>query len=220
MDHLQRFRKEAGEGNYELSLTHFAKCEKEITEMEKAQRNSIIEGYSWKQIKIELRKEAHIVKQIIQELKFFENTNFFGDCASDEEKEHTRIKNKSKHLKLKRHRKNHTLNNNQNSNISKKNSNKKHNYIYSNNNGSSDGKNKKRTLHKQNNSEKKVPANAINSDKSSNIYQPPSHMDMNLVQTIENSIIPVHTLYFFVFIYEQITISCIIYFIEHWSKMV
>lgn len=78
MQFLEEFRELASKGKYELALQSFKEFSDEIGEMEKDKKTSMIEGYSWKQIKNELQKETHLVNEILNELNFFSNAQSFG----------------------------------------------------------------------------------------------------------------------------------------------
>merc|ERR1712204_71229 len=71
-------------GEYASALQSFKEFNDEIGAMEKDKQTAMIEGYSWKQIKSELQKEAHLVKQIMHELDFFSCAQSFGPQISEE----------------------------------------------------------------------------------------------------------------------------------------
>ena len=84
MQFLEEFRALASKGKYEMALQSFKEFSDEIGEMEKDNKTAMIEGYSWKQIKSELQKEAHLVNEILNELNFFSNAPSFGPQHNDE----------------------------------------------------------------------------------------------------------------------------------------
>eukprot|EP00484_Ammonia_sp_Unknown_P014327 CAMPEP_0197055176 /NCGR_PEP_ID=MMETSP1384-20130603/58711_1 /TAXON_ID=29189 /ORGANISM="Ammonia sp." /LENGTH=536 /DNA_ID=CAMNT_0042488655 /DNA_START=48 /DNA_END=1658 /DNA_ORIENTATION=- len=83
MQYLSEFRDLASRGKYDLALESFKQFGEEIGEMEKDKKTCMIEGYSWKQIKNELQKEAHLVHEILNELSFFHDAQSFGPSQHD-----------------------------------------------------------------------------------------------------------------------------------------
>ncbi|ETO04089.1 hypothetical protein RFI_33313 [Reticulomyxa filosa] len=94
MEALNQFRELALNGEYEKSLQSFDEFTKEVKCMEKdKEKNTMIEGYSWKQMQNELCKEAHVVKQIIHELNAFKQSIDFGDIGPNvQEQEEKEVK--------------------------------------------------------------------------------------------------------------------------------
>ena len=84
MQFLEEFRGLAARGDYVSALQSFQEFGDEIGEIEKDKKTCMIEGYSWKQIKNELQKEAHLVNEILNELRFFNEAVSFGPQHTDE----------------------------------------------------------------------------------------------------------------------------------------
>lgn len=84
MQFLEEFRSLAARGEYIAALQSFEEFGDEIGEIEKDKKTCMIEGYSWKQIKNELQKEAHLVNEILNELRFFNEAVSFGPQHTDE----------------------------------------------------------------------------------------------------------------------------------------
>jgi len=203
MQFLEEFRDLAARGDYESALQSFQEFGDEIGEIERDKKTTMIEGYSWKQIKNELQKEAHLVHEILNELRFFGEALSFGPQHSDEPTDYFKaaaVPQKSIQERYETHCRSRTHSKNDRARTQhkrrqsvrakhEKNENKRRNIL------SPLRKERKERHHvnprrerpnsKNKGKEEEDAADAEDDGK----YRPPSGMDHHLVETIENSVI-------------------------------
>eukprot|EP01084_Bolivina_argentea_P176849 305963_1 len=198
MQFLEEFRELASKGQYELALQSFKEFSEEIGEMEKDKKTSMIEGYSWKQIKNELQKEEHLVKEILNELRFFANAKTFGPQSIDhgeandlfkpnyhkrsiQQRYESQFANK-KHNKSDRVRHNHKKRGmaSRNRSSNEANDNSKRN---------KDRKERHHTNRKRERPNHKQPRDDDGDDNTDRKYKAPAGIDYYLVDMIEESVI-------------------------------
>jgi len=204
---LEEFRVLSAKGEYVAALQSFKEFGDEIGAIEKDKKTCMIEGYSWKQIKNELQKEAHLVNEILNELKFFQNAKVFGPQQHDDEPEDLFKENSAPQRSIQDRYEAHSTHRRQHSKPDRPTRNSSKRKIASRHRASDKNEHKRenilspvrkeRAVRKERHhvNPKRERANKRDKDKEAAAveddgkYKPPSHCDAHLVETIETSVI-------------------------------